>query len=251
MFFDLDDFKNINDRYGHIAGDQVLKTVSQICLNNKRNEDIAARYGGEEIVLLLPETNKARALVLGERIREEVATTVIEYCNQQIRLTVSGGLAAFPFDSTEASNLLRDADTALYRAKALGKNQTCLYSQDKRRYVRVKFADKIHVGKLGINGSDMYPVLNKDISGGGLLFEGPEPHAVGSKLQVNFSLRPDIPLLLTGTVMRVAPGTNDNYDIGFAFDSTDNSTKNEIFGYVLSSLETPFTQADTKTSSVN
>ena len=99
LFFDLDNFKEINDNFGHLAGDETLKHVARIIMSELRTIDIAARYGGEEIMVVLPETGKIEAYVVGERIRERVENTKLDYKDQNISLTVSGGLASFPIRS--------------------------------------------------------------------------------------------------------------------------------------------------------
>ncbi len=95
LFLDLDDFKEVNDSFGHQTGDEVLKQVAKIVLNEKRSEDLAARYGGEEIVVIMPETYKVDSLVLGERIRQRVEEMRIDFKGHTVRLTISGGLASF------------------------------------------------------------------------------------------------------------------------------------------------------------
>ena len=84
LFFDLDDFKKVNDAFGHLAGDETLKHVARIIIGELRTIDIAARYGGEEIVVVLPETGKDAAYVVGERIRERVENTKLDYKGQSI-----------------------------------------------------------------------------------------------------------------------------------------------------------------------
>ncbi|MDP6432819.1 MAG: GGDEF domain-containing protein, partial [Candidatus Scalindua sp.] len=99
LFFDLDNFKEINDNFGHLAGDETLKHVARIIMSELRTIDIAARYGGEEIMVVLPETGKIEAYVVGERIRERVENTKLDYKDQNISLTISGGIASFPIRS--------------------------------------------------------------------------------------------------------------------------------------------------------
>ncbi len=129
LFFDLDDFKMINDTYGHQAGDEVLREVSEIMLSEKRSEDVVARYGGEEMVVILPETDRLNAQVLGERIRKRVEKTRFRFQGKKVGLTVSAGLASFPHDASTVEELVRCADKAVYRAKALGKNNISFYSE--------------------------------------------------------------------------------------------------------------------------
>lgn len=123
IFFDLDNFKKVNDVYGHLAGDEALKQVAKILLLQKRLEDIAARYGGEEMVLLLPETSKGNAYTLAERIRSQVEATTIQWEGENIRLTISGGISSFPLEASSERSLIQKADEAVQRAKDSGKNR--------------------------------------------------------------------------------------------------------------------------------
>jgi diguanylate cyclase (GGDEF)-like protein len=123
IFFDLDDFKKVNDRHGHLAGDEALKQVSRILLMEKRLEDTAARYGGEELVLVLPQTPKKNAFALAERIRLKVEATTIPWNGSGIRLTISGGISSFPREAANVPSLIQQADEAVQRAKDSGKNR--------------------------------------------------------------------------------------------------------------------------------
>ncbi|MFC1875948.1 GGDEF domain-containing protein [Thermodesulfobacteriota bacterium] len=123
IFFDLDNFKRVNDIHGHLAGDEALKAVARTLLMEKRLEDLAGRYGGEELVLLLPETNKESARIIGERVRKKVEALTIAWNNANIRLTVSGGLSSFPEEADSVISLIQTADEAAQRAKDMGKNR--------------------------------------------------------------------------------------------------------------------------------
>ena len=123
VFFDLDHFKNINDKYGHPVGDVVLQRVAQCLSSNIRSSDLIARFGGEEFVVLLTETAIDDALGQVERMREAVAKLEIEAAPVQIR--VSAGLAQW-MDSETGDSLLQRSDRALYKAKSEGRNRACL-----------------------------------------------------------------------------------------------------------------------------
>lgn len=120
---DIDDFKEINDRLGHAAGDQVLREVAFTISSTVRTIDIPCRYGGEEFLTILPETGRQGAIVVSDRLR--VALGAIEISGHPYRrgITVSIGVAAFPADASTPMDLLETADRALYRAKQRGKNQ--------------------------------------------------------------------------------------------------------------------------------
>ena len=122
ILFDIDDFKMVNDRYGHLAGDQVLKGVTRTMKESLRAIDKIGRYGGEEFLVILPETGADKALVVGERLREAVKKNAVECDGQSILATVSGGVASYTPDGQE-KDLIKKADDSLYRAKKEGKNR--------------------------------------------------------------------------------------------------------------------------------
>jgi diguanylate cyclase (GGDEF)-like protein len=130
LMIDIDRFKSINDGYGHLAGDIALKEIAQRIEAQIRNMDTAARFGGDELAVVLPESTAADAAKLGERIREAIAAVPVTLSREIERsLTVSVGVAAISPARHEtdlkavADRLLADADAALYRAKALGRNR--------------------------------------------------------------------------------------------------------------------------------
>lgn len=122
IMLDLDFFKEVNDTYGHEAGDVVLKAVGN-CLNSRiREVDFAARVGGEEFVLLLPETRLADAVETAERFRSVIAALRVEWRGRPLAVRVSAGVAAYPECVADPADLLRAADGALYEAKRAGRN---------------------------------------------------------------------------------------------------------------------------------
>jgi diguanylate cyclase (GGDEF)-like protein len=124
---DLDRFKNINDTYGHDAGDRVLKDIGRFLQQNVRDVDMVARYGGEEFVIMIPEAAKDAAYSLSERLRKKFARLKFENLPQ---ITISLGIATYPFDGKEAEDLLRKADAAMYAAKRAGRNQVARYTRE-------------------------------------------------------------------------------------------------------------------------
>ena len=126
---DLDDFKAINDRYGHQTGDEVLTAFAGLLRRTVREIDVAARYGGEEFALLLPETDLAGGFRLAERIRAELAFAPLETAAGPIAVTASFGVASLPEELGRAE-LLAAADEALYRAKRNGKNCVCAAGEE-------------------------------------------------------------------------------------------------------------------------
>jgi diguanylate cyclase (GGDEF)-like protein len=117
---DLDNFKQINDVYGHEKGDQALAAASAALRASLRESDLAGRYGGEEFLILLPDTPLDGALVLAEKLRDEVAHVAVPGVDRAI--TASFGVACFPADTPDGDMLIRMADRALYKAKSLGRN---------------------------------------------------------------------------------------------------------------------------------
>ncbi|MFT0862304.1 diguanylate cyclase [Ancylobacter sp. G4_0304] len=128
VMLDIDHFKQINDTYGHIAGDAVLRSLGTILARLIRETDKAARFGGEEFVVLLRETAEPQALIIAERIRETVAMTSIMHDGLELKITVSAGVAAIAENDRDFEDVLERADRALYSAKTSGRNRVALAS---------------------------------------------------------------------------------------------------------------------------
>ncbi len=126
IMIDIDHFKQYNDRYGHLAGDEALRCLAQILRKNSRRVDSAARYGGEEFAIILPETDLSQAAVQAERMR----TAAVEQQWPEGHLTISAGAAALTPTMSKVEDLVREADRALYQAKAAGRNQVCFSPPD-------------------------------------------------------------------------------------------------------------------------
>ena len=127
---DIDQFKQLNDKYGHAVGDRALKHLTTICLKNIREIDIFARFGGDEFVLLLPETNEKQAHEIVERMRLALTAQPLQLDDTPIALTLSAGLSSLNAQATLES-LLNRADQALYRAKETGRNRTIVFALSK------------------------------------------------------------------------------------------------------------------------
>lgn len=128
LMLDLDHFKAVNDTYGHAAGDEILKHFSSICLDMARNMDIVARIGGEEFVVVLPETNSQGAYVFAERIRKKIFNSVVVVENTPIKYSVSIGIAVLDFTTdADVKSIIQRADKALYEAKRSGRNTTIIF----------------------------------------------------------------------------------------------------------------------------
>lgn len=120
---DIDKFKSINDTFGHPAGDQVIKRIAEICLETKRNVDFFGRFGGEEFVMLMPETGEAEAERLAERLRVRFADETFDL-GEPVQATVSIGVAGLGSGDQDIRQLTERADAALYEAKNGGRNRT-------------------------------------------------------------------------------------------------------------------------------
>lgn len=124
LVFDVDHFKKINDTYGHPAGDYVLSRLAALVSETIRTEDIFARYGGEEFVILLRETEEEKSYALAERIRQLVETSKFEFNQQQMKVTISVGVASLrDREFVDVDEFIGAADTLLYKAKNGGRNR--------------------------------------------------------------------------------------------------------------------------------
>ncbi|RKY31792.1 MAG: hypothetical protein DRP74_04080 [Candidatus Omnitrophota bacterium] len=127
LMIDIDHFKKYNDRYGHLVGDAVLKEVSKRIKENIRQIDFMSRYGGEEFSVILSETDKELAKAAAERIRKAVHEEEIKVYDENLKVTISIGVSTFPEDGKDSITIIDNADTALYRAKELGRNKVVSY----------------------------------------------------------------------------------------------------------------------------
>ncbi len=132
LMIDVDNFKKINDNYGHLTGDQVLRQTAALIKSNIREIDIAGRYGGEEFCVVLPDTDLAGAQYAAERIREAIAQAPIKAYDTNVVVTASVGAATFPKDASSTTDLIEQADQALYKAKELGRNRVVFFAQVKK-----------------------------------------------------------------------------------------------------------------------
>ncbi|MFN7130940.1 MAG: GGDEF domain-containing protein [Myxococcales bacterium] len=128
--FDVDHFKKLNDTYGHPAGDFVLKEITRIAHEQIREVDALVRYGGEEFLILLPKTALEGARTIAERFRQAVAAAVFPWSDQQLKVTISLGVAQLQADVPSDEVLLKRADDALYRAKSSGRNRVRVHGDE-------------------------------------------------------------------------------------------------------------------------
>ncbi|HJT25736.1 MAG TPA: sensor domain-containing diguanylate cyclase, partial [bacterium] len=127
LILDIDHFKHYNDNYGHVAGDHVLMDVAKILREQVDLTHVVARYGGEEMVVVAPETTKEQAMEVAEKIRKTIESHSFAVGKETTNVTVSIGVATFPQDSQTALDLISKSDKALYAAKARGRNRIVAY----------------------------------------------------------------------------------------------------------------------------
>jgi diguanylate cyclase (GGDEF)-like protein len=130
LMVDVDFFKQVNDRHGHLVGDSVLRAVAVCIMENVREIDIVGRYGGEEFCMVLPDTDAVGALYVAARVRKAVEAKKITAYDARLKTTVSIGISSFPRDGKKMATLIDKADWALYRAKKNGRNQVCHFGME-------------------------------------------------------------------------------------------------------------------------
>ena len=126
LMVDLDHFKQVNDTYGHLVGDVVLREVAGLIRSSVREMDLVGRYGGEEFSVLLPAADRELGIQIAERIRRTIESAPIRAYDEEIHMTVSVGAALCPAQTSEPEELVEKADQAMYRAKQMGRNKTVL-----------------------------------------------------------------------------------------------------------------------------
>lgn len=129
LMIDVDRFKNCNDTFGHLVGDQILREIAQIIKNSIREIDIPGRFGGEEFCIVLPDTELKGAKYVAERIRSAAEEKVVKAYDATLSVTVSIGIATFPADARKKDELIDKADWSLYKAKKQGRNRVCSFGE--------------------------------------------------------------------------------------------------------------------------
>jgi diguanylate cyclase (GGDEF)-like protein len=189
LMLDLDFFKSVNDIYGHVFGDQVLRRAGQVVRRAVRESDVACRFGGDEFAVILPETGRLGAFAVADRIRHRVESDFsgVPIDGRMIAMTVSGGLAVFPDDGSDAAGLIECADRALYHSKSRGKNGIVIHHAERRRAIRFPVRPTTRVEIVGDARSDMLAARAVNLSRSGILLESVAGDAPGGAVELTLS----------------------------------------------------------------
>jgi len=227
LYMDLDNFKEVNERYGELVGDILLKEVAILIKNKIRDIDVAARYGGEEFVLLLPETERMGAYLVAERIRREIERHFVrrDVDGKPIQMTLSVGIAKYPEDSTVGERLIVRAEEALFQSKARGANGVAVYYRERRNFIRFdpeRRGLQIQLQPGEDPPADGSPSLPKNISRNGLLMETSRNYRIGQGVVVRCrDPKGSEQITLNGRVVRVEDlegiGKTGRFDVGIVF----------------------------------
>jgi diguanylate cyclase (GGDEF)-like protein len=158
LMIDIDNFKDINDSFGHSTGDTALKTVSEILTKNTRKDDLCARIGGDEFAIILIETNVQNGQMVADTITKMLRETQLKSAqNDFFHLTVSIGISGFPQDAKTADELMASADEAMYRAKSLGKDGICLVQSIEARINIRETRTQVEELRIALNENRIVP----------------------------------------------------------------------------------------------
>ena len=232
IMVDVDDFKRYNDRNGHECGNECLVTIAGLLDGTLRKIDVAARYGGEEFALILPSTSKTGASLVAERTRVAIEKHTFPHGENQPggRLTVSMGVATYPGDATEASELVRRADRSLYVSKARGKNRVHLYGENRRSYRRIKASLD---GKLCVLAAEQHRLTTVNISEGGILFLAESSLPIGSLVKVNLPLPESAQEIVTrGRVVRVEEMEDGKFEAAIRITDLNKNDRRRLARYI-------------------
>ncbi len=243
VFLDLDDFKLINDTYGHQMGDSVLNQFGKLLSSSIRQSDIALRYGGEEFIIIMPNTDRKDALILSNRIRLKVKSTPFINDELKINVSVSGGLAVYPTHAKTLGELIYSADSALYQAKGAGKDTIKVFKNENRHYLRVPWIKKIKVKAINFDSTTIVEGICQNICFGGVLFETSQFYFAGDAVQIPIEVNDENPIIIFGTVVRVTTIANARFTISvsFSFGDMEKLAKNKI-GQIIVKYEQGFGQ---------
>ncbi|MBF0482035.1 MAG: diguanylate cyclase [Desulfovibrionaceae bacterium] len=218
LMIDVDHFKRVNDKHGHLAGDQALRTLAGILNQSARLCDRAARFGGEEFTVILPQSCREEALIAAERIRAEVARTPVVYEGANLGpITVSVGVATYPADALDCAQLLRRADEALYQAKRK-RNHVAAFRDPKRQHPRYPIDSQLSLSLPGGRGGNLV-CRAKNISFGGLLCETDSGAPANSDVEVTLTDRDkNLHLAMRAQVRRMHKIEGNRFFLGLSFE---------------------------------
>lgn len=200
LIFDIDDFKRINDTGGHLFGDEVLRGIGKLLKRSMRKEDIACRYGGDEFVVIMPETDQDGALALASRFRHRVERDPFL---KRHDVTISGGIGTFPHDGSSMEAILDRADKGLYKAKFMGKNNIVRETSRSARKRRYKRAWDISYQPLdeAFAHKHLEHMMTEDVSVGGVRFNADEEFPLNTKLLLEVGLPDERKMLMVGKIV--------------------------------------------------
>lgn len=208
LLLDLDHFKRVNDEHGHATGDRILQLTAEIIQRSIRRSDLVARWGGEEFVVLMPQTDMSHGIEAAERIRRNIAEEL-----RWAGVTTSGGIAVYPHHGMDEHSLFSHADRSLYRAKAEGRNQISNLPYERRRFPRVEESFSIRV----VAESTLPETLiTTNVGEGGFSFNTERPPSISSLVQGNFESETGIQPFL-GRVVYVEESEPGRYDVGIQY----------------------------------
>ncbi len=229
VIFDLDNFKKLNDTYGHSKGNKILKSVANIIRESIRKSDIAIRFGGDEFLIILPNTNKDGAFKIGNKIRRRVKKELYEY-----KITISGGVATYPVDTLENNfNLFEIADKSLYYSKFQGRDKITSFLLERRKENRIYIINneniKIIFDNPNILNNKEVKLLN--ISKNGMSLKSDIPIKSNLLLKGKI-LKQDLFFEFEGTVLWIQKEMEKLYTIGIKFThfTVDELNADEIAG---------------------
>ena len=246
VLVDVDRFAEANQRFGPLVCDRLLRELALLLKNNIRDIDVAARPGEDEMALLLPETDRNGALMVAERFRREAEQYFArrEGAGTPTELTVSAGVASFPEDASTPDELLQRAASALYEAKAAGRNTVRVWSPERRRYVRFdlepgRFEIEVH------GRDDTPPMSARNLSRNGVLFLSPERLEVGEEIEIRVVERgavdePSRDMRLRGRVVRLEElpyeaaltGGGERFEVGVALDLDSSAGTDDLLAFL-------------------
>jgi len=234
LFIDIDSFKKVNDEYGHMVGDTLLRSLGKVIAAGKRQEDLAARFGGDEFVMLLPDTKKNDALVLAERLRATVAAEKMDCEGKSLQVSLSCGGATFPDDAADVGSLMQCADHALYRAKRGGKNSVRFHKLDSRNAARIPYVKQIKWKSLREVSEAAILAESMDICADGILLVNNRAVQIGSVIEVDLDIAGENKAV-QGRVVRSQQLALDKYAVGVSFLERQEAVNRVADNYVLNS----------------